>query len=209
MNAGRVYALCLRLLADKDLADQITKSVFLYAWRNISTLRVDISFASWLCSIAVYSSLEILRQNNSSAGKINEKKFKGVNISAFETEIFSLPVTERLMFVLHDLERYTEEEAAEMLLIKTEDAKKSLTEAYSLLKAANSSLSQVTPLSERIKSLTSQILPGNEIWKQISSEIQAIKSRSTVKDENVQEQSGEPENHKQEKKFNIFGWKRK
>ncbi len=208
MNAGRIYALCLRLIADKELADQITKSVFLFAWKNISIFRTDIPFSSWLCSIAVYSSLENLRQNNSAESNINEKKLKGLNVGAFEQEIILLPEKERLTFVLHELEKYTEEETAELLLMKTEEVKKNLNNARARLKAASGSLSQVTPLSERISSLTNRIIPGSEIWKQIAAEIQTIKVHSNIKEEESNS-SDESQNQKQGKKFNIFGWKRK
>ncbi len=209
MSAARVYTLCLRLLADRQLADVVTKNVFLTAWKNIGMLKIDVSFSSWLCSIAVYSSLEKLRQENSFSGSTSEKKDKNPNIKSFDLEILSLPIKERLTFVLHDLEKYTETETAELLMIKTEEVKKSLINAHSQLKAANSSLSQVTPLSERIKNLTNQILPGNEIWKQISYEIQSARTQSSLKQEEDSEPSEESENPKQGRKFNIFGWKRK
>ena len=182
------------------------------ALKNIAHLRSDITFGSWLSGIAVYLCLEKLREDKTSSNKINEKKLKSIYAGTFEFEIISLPVKERLVFVLHDLEKYTDEETADLIMIKTQEMKELLKHAYNLLRSANSSLSQVTPLQERINSLTNQVHPGSEIWKSLSLEIQNLKARSSIK-ENESDTSPEEETIKgkqeKEKKFNIFGWKRK
>ncbi len=173
---------------------------------------MDITFSSWLSGITVYLCLDTLRQKGNSAGKIDSKKLKSLNLNAFEYEVISLPVTERLAFVLHDLEKYTAAETSELLLIKTEEMKKYLDNAHALLKNASSSISQVTPLNERISSLSGQIVPGNEVWKNISLEVEKLKASIFTKmDELNSDSDEETKNEKQERerKFNIFGWKKK
>ena len=203
----------MRLLGDKALADEVAVSVFLSAWKNISLIRVDMSFGSWLCSIAVYSSLEKVRQNSGNIGVDVERKFKGIKISSFEAVVLSLPVKERLVFVLRDLEKYTEEETAELLMISKSEAQNFLINAHNNLRISNSAISQVTPLNESISSLPEQIMPGNDVWKIIYSEIHNINEKNSNKVEELgsDRQTVEIEKKKEEKekKFNFFGWKKK
>ncbi len=173
---------------------------------------MDITFGSWLCGITVYLCLDTLRQNGTSSDKIDGKKLKSLNLSAFEFEIVSLPLKERLSFVLHDLEKYTDDETSELLMMKSKEMNDYLQHAYTLLKTANNSLSQVTPLQERINSLPNQIIPGNEIWKKISSEIQKEKANTTIheNDDDANLEDGtKKDKQERERKFNIFGWKKK
>lgn len=211
IHAGRVYALCLRLLADKEMADRTTKDVFINALKNILHLRSDITFGSWLGSIAVYSSLEKLRMNNNAANNTGSIKLNGISLSPFENAVLSLPQKERLVFILHDLEKYTEIETAELTSINASEVKAYLDNAYSLLQTSNTSLSQVTPLNERINSLSNQISPNASVWKLISSEIYNLKNNTPEKNPIEETPSAEETVAKQEKirKFNLFGWRKK
>ena len=56
-NVGRVYALCMRLTADRGRAEELTQDTFVQAWRGLSTFRGESAFASWLHRIAVNASL--------------------------------------------------------------------------------------------------------------------------------------------------------
>ena len=211
IHAGRVYALCLRLLADKELADETTKNVFLSALKNITFFRADITFGSWLCSIAVYSSLERLRQYNYTVNNISKIKLNNFNLNPFETEILSLPHKERLVFVLHDLEKYTNNETAELTMVKSDEITEYLDRAYNILKSPKTSLSQVTPLNERLNSLANQITPDNDIWKRISTQIHDQKANDNKKGTVEGSAANEEIPDKQEKtrKFNVFGWRKK
>lgn len=45
-HVGRVYALCVRLSADRVFAEQLTQDTFVRAWERIATYRGESSFAA-------------------------------------------------------------------------------------------------------------------------------------------------------------------
>src|SRR3989442_7678866 len=52
-HAGRVYALCLRLTADRALAQERTQDAFVRAWERLATFRGESAFSSWLHRLTV------------------------------------------------------------------------------------------------------------------------------------------------------------
>src|SRR3989442_13695903 len=52
-HAGRVYALCLRLTADRALAEERTQDAFVRAWERLATFRGESAFSSWLHRLTV------------------------------------------------------------------------------------------------------------------------------------------------------------
>jgi len=110
MHVGYVYAISLRLLADFEDANKITVKIFLEAWKTISMVRRDSPFILWLKAIAIYSSLQRIREK--AGGKTDSNKQtpsrKGLNI--LDQELISLPDTERIVFVLYNIEHYKKEE---------------------------------------------------------------------------------------------------
>ena len=46
-HVGRVYALCLRMLADPDGADECTQTTFVKAWENLARFEQRASFSTW------------------------------------------------------------------------------------------------------------------------------------------------------------------
>ena len=52
-NAGRIYALCLRLAGDAVEATTLTQDVFVRAWTTLASFRRESAFGSWLHRLAV------------------------------------------------------------------------------------------------------------------------------------------------------------
>lgn len=50
-HIGKVFALCVRLLNDRDMAEDMAQEAFVQAWRNLSKFRGDSAFGSWLYRI--------------------------------------------------------------------------------------------------------------------------------------------------------------
>lgn len=117
---GAVYALCLRIFAEKKIANTITKSVFILAWKDIKNLRENDSFQYWLRGITIYKTLEEIR-NNLDIYKTNRD-----NTISEETELLSkiqideklsrTNLIDRLLLVFYDIEGYTFEETYELLM---------------------------------------------------------------------------------------------
>lgn len=47
-HVGRVYALCMRMCGQKELAEDLTQEAFIRAWQKLASFRGDSAFGSWL-----------------------------------------------------------------------------------------------------------------------------------------------------------------
>ena len=52
-HVGRVYAICLRLTAAPDRAEDLTQDAFVRAWERLKTFAGNSAFASWLYRLTV------------------------------------------------------------------------------------------------------------------------------------------------------------
>jgi RNA polymerase sigma-70 factor (ECF subfamily) len=104
------------MLANKTLAKEITIQIFLQAWENIRFVRTDIPFDVWLKSIAIYTILEEIRtKKRTNELTIKEEAVKPDSPNPLEVMILSLPETERIIFILHQIEGYTYQEISDFL----------------------------------------------------------------------------------------------
>ena len=58
----RVYNIALRMLGNREEAEDASQEIFLLAWRNLRRFRRDSKFSTWLCRIAINHCLTRLRQ---------------------------------------------------------------------------------------------------------------------------------------------------
>jgi RNA polymerase sigma-70 factor (ECF subfamily) len=145
-NAGRVYALCLRLRAgDSTEATELMQDVFVRAWRRLETFRGDCAFSSWLHRLAVNTMLENARSERRRVARVlpmedtsrleGAARTSGVDLRMdMEDAIASLPKGARLAFVLHDVEGYQHQEIAEQLGVSAGTIKAQLHRARRLLR---------------------------------------------------------------------------
>jgi RNA polymerase sigma factor (sigma-70 family) len=143
-TAGRVYAVCLRLCADRAEAERLTQDTFVQAWQRMRGFRGDSRFTSWLHRIAVNTVL----QDRRSAGR-REARVRGAGDDELagaagrprqtdlhldlERAIAALPFGARTALVLHDIEGYTHREIATMMGLATGTIKAQLHRARQLL----------------------------------------------------------------------------
>lgn len=129
-HAGRVYALALRLTADRGAARELTQDVFVRAWEKLSDFRGEAAFTTWLHRIAVNAHLMQRRGDQrraarvalaSDADDLADLSAHSVAPSAdvgtaidLEWAVATLPPGVRRAFVLHDVEGYSYEEIARM-----------------------------------------------------------------------------------------------
>jgi RNA polymerase sigma-70 factor (ECF subfamily) len=146
-NLSRVYALCLRMSADTELAEDLTQEVFIKAWEKLKTFKFQSKFSSWLHSIAVNLFLTEKRSQKRFMQKLlalggtfgNEKQGPGnphrydINIDV-ENAISKLPEQARTAFVLHDIEGFQHKEIAEMMNIEVGTSKAHLHRARKILR---------------------------------------------------------------------------
>jgi RNA polymerase sigma-70 factor, ECF subfamily len=145
-HSGRVYALCLRLVAgDKSDATELMQDVFVRAWRSLATFRGDCAFSSWLHRLAVNTMLENARSETRREARVllmdDTSRLPGAARSSglelkmdMESAVASLPKGARTAFVLHDIEGYHHQEIAQQLGISVGTVKAQLHRARRLLR---------------------------------------------------------------------------
>ncbi|MCP4985645.1 MAG: RNA polymerase sigma factor [Colwellia sp.] len=148
-----IYALCWRMLADKDSAEDVCQEVFVVLWQKINNFRGESKFSTWLHSVATNVVLGHLRKHKNWLQRVFSIEEQGASLvepsvglsddSALNTldkHIARLPERARLVFVLFAVEGYRHEEIAKMLKMAVGSSKSQLHRAKSLLKASLSDI---------------------------------------------------------------------
>ena len=144
-HVGRIYAICLRMVADPVRAERLTQDAFVRAWQRLGSFRGESAFYSWLYRLAVNVVLVDLRTERRRKARMipsdNMKQYDRAGPGAMpeadmdlEEGIASLPTRARAVLVLHDIEGYRHEEIGEMMGIATGTSKAHLHRARNLLK---------------------------------------------------------------------------
>jgi RNA polymerase sigma-70 factor, ECF subfamily len=149
LHSRRVYAVCLRMVADPTEAEDLTQEAFLLLFRKIHTFRGESAFSTWLHRLAVNLVLMRLRKKSppivsieATPGLDDETASSGIDIGAPDLLlegsidrinlahcIAQLPVGYRTMFVLHDIQGYEHREIAKILGRSVGDSKSQLHKA--------------------------------------------------------------------------------
>lgn len=145
-HIDRVYALCLRMVADTTRAEVLAQDAFVRAWEALAGFRGDCAFGSWLHRIAVNTVLVDVRSRRRRADRIRaEEDLDALGWAAppragaaldLEAAIAALPPQARHVLVLHDVEGYTHDEIGTLMGIAPGTSKAHLHRARHLLRAA-------------------------------------------------------------------------
>lgn len=140
----RVYRTCLRMVGNPADAEELTQDVFLQVFRKLDTYRGESAFSTWLHRVAINTVLMRLRKKRGHSevsfenvveteegGEMPSTQFGAddpsllgaVDRLGLERAIVRLPVSQRLAFMLHDVEGYSYEETAAMTDCTIESAK--------------------------------------------------------------------------------------
>jgi RNA polymerase sigma-70 factor (ECF subfamily) len=147
IHVQRIYALCLRLSAVRQHAEELTQDVFVKAWEKLNTFRGESKFTTWLHSIAVN---EFLMQKRSEK-RLLKKMFTSDDLTIYdradkkpdhnfgenmdlEKAISALPGQAKAVFILHDIEGYQHKEIAKMINIEEGTSKAHLHRARKILR---------------------------------------------------------------------------
>jgi RNA polymerase sigma-70 factor (ECF subfamily) len=146
-HVRRVYAVCLRMVADVRHAEELTQKAFLKVWEKLPLFRGQSAFSTWLHRLAVNTVLADLRADLRRSRRV----FSTDDPSAFETAaastpagtrldleqaIAGLPPQARLVFVLYDVEGWRHDEIATQLGVAVGTTKAQLHRARQLLQEA-------------------------------------------------------------------------
>ncbi|HEX6307624.1 MAG TPA: sigma-70 family RNA polymerase sigma factor [Longimicrobiales bacterium] len=144
LTAGRVYALLLRLCADREAAERLTQDTFVMAWQRLEGFRGQSRFTSWLHRIAVNFVLQDSRSRGRREARVIAVEDGVLHAAAgrassadlrldLERAIAQLPEGARTALVLHDIEGYTHDEIAAMTGVAAGTVKSQLHRARRLL----------------------------------------------------------------------------
>lgn len=122
-HIGRVYAICLRLLANRQKAEEASQEVFIKVWQQLAAFRAESSFATWLHSIATRTAIDIWRQEKylRLTDSTEETELAELSLGCHSEQIplqqaiLRLPHQARAVFVLFAIEGYQHQEIATML----------------------------------------------------------------------------------------------
>jgi len=135
LHSLRVYSACLRMVGNTAEAEDLTQETFLVVYRKIRTFRGDSAFSTWLHRIAVNFFLMGLRRKTSMETSLENQGEPGTNRPAtrdepagadltlagsldrlnLERAMKKLGPSQRLVFVLHDIQGYKHTEIAKIL----------------------------------------------------------------------------------------------
>ncbi len=143
-HVGRVYALCLRMVADPSRAEDLTQEAFVRAWSKIDSFAGRSAFSTWLHRLTVNVVLSAQRkadrsreQQETEPGTLYRhpaaKTRHGLAVD-LEKAIAALPSRARKVFVLSQIEGYSHEEVAGFLGISAGTSKAHLFTARQKLK---------------------------------------------------------------------------
>jgi RNA polymerase sigma-70 factor (ECF subfamily) len=145
-HGGRIFALCLRMTADRVLAEELVQDVFVRAWHKLDGFRGDAAFGTWLHRVAVNVVLSRRQQDGVRRDRTTDDEDAVESAAArpvavgdrldLEAAIAGLPAGARRIFVLHDVEGYTHEEIGQLLGITSGGSKAQLHRARLLLREA-------------------------------------------------------------------------
>lgn len=145
-HVDRVYAICTRMLVDRQLAEEVTQDVFVRVWQKLPGFRGESTFSTWLHRVAV----NVVLSRRKRAGvhdartavdddAVREAPTRTVCVGErldLDAAIAGLPPGARRVFVLHDVEGFTHEEIGEQLGITLGGSKAQLHRARMLLRTA-------------------------------------------------------------------------
>jgi RNA polymerase sigma factor (sigma-70 family) len=139
-HVGRIYAICLRMVADPVQAEALTQDTFVRAWSKLATYRGEGAFAGWLRRLAVNVVLEERRARKRrediarpladlldddalespavgmTAAAEGDVTMRGTELAIdLDRAIAALPFGARVAFVLHDVMGFPQQEIAELL----------------------------------------------------------------------------------------------
>jgi RNA polymerase sigma factor (sigma-70 family) len=146
-NSRRVYALCIRMVGDPTLAEELVQDIFVRAWQKLGSFRGESAFSSWLHRLGVNVVLTEQRSRRRRDARIvavedpavHEKprhRAVGGHRVDLENAMAELPPGARQAFVLHDVEGYSHKEVAEMCGIAVGTSKAHVHRARKLLRKA-------------------------------------------------------------------------
>lgn len=143
-NIGKVYALCLRLCGQKELAEDLSQESFIRAWQKIGSFRGDSAFSSWLFRLTSNVVIGYLRkQNKWKVESLDEQNYDQTVSSErplgenrdIDTALRCLSDTARVVLIMYEYLGYQHNEISKITGMAVGTSKTHLHRARATLKA--------------------------------------------------------------------------
>jgi RNA polymerase sigma-70 factor (ECF subfamily) len=151
----RVFAICMRMVRDPSLAEDLTQESFLQMHRKLGSFRGDSVFTTWLHRLAVNTVLMHLRKRVLSVVSLDQlmanfpeqragrgfgtrdlTQAGAVDRLAIDRAVATLAPGYRSIFLLHDVQGFDHNEIASMLKCTCGNTKSQLHKARRMLRGA-------------------------------------------------------------------------
>jgi RNA polymerase sigma-70 factor (ECF subfamily) len=155
LHKRRVYSLCLRMVGNVELAEDLTQEAFLQLFRKIASFRGDSAFSTWLHRLTANIVLMHVRKKVLPETSLDETfepneesplskeivSQDGVLAGAIDRLVLDRAIADlspgyRLVFLLHDVEGYEHTEISELLGCSAGTSKSQLHKARTRLRTA-------------------------------------------------------------------------
>jgi RNA polymerase sigma-70 factor (ECF subfamily) len=144
-TVGSVYGVCLRMTAERSIAEECTQRTFVKAWQRLSDFRGDAALSTWLHRIAVNEVLALGRRERRHLRGLDLRDVDSISALEagepaaemdLERAIGLLPERARQVFVLYGIYGHSHEDTAAMLGIAIGTSKAHSHRARELLRGA-------------------------------------------------------------------------
>jgi RNA polymerase sigma-70 factor (ECF subfamily) len=182
VNLTRIYTLISRLTGNKFIAEQLTKTILLRAWKIISENGTGgMRFSDWIKELSLIVTVGELRDPTF----INDKRFKKyLEKNTHHTDYSSDPIEEliteldldhRITFVLNKIENYNLVQISNFMGEDESELETILSEAIEKISEAMSEADTELDLRENWINLQEVIVPDEKILKDVLEEIKEIR----------------------------------
>jgi RNA polymerase sigma-70 factor (ECF subfamily) len=154
-HKSRVYRLCLRIVGNVALAEDLTQEAFLQLYRKIATFQGNAAFTTWLHRLTInvvlmhrrkkaieVTSLECAKEEFPEGryarnfGTLDRRLAGSIDRLAIQRALKTLPPGYRTVFLLHDVEGFEHSEIASSLQCSIGTSKSQLHKARRRLRGA-------------------------------------------------------------------------
>lgn len=133
MSVDKVYALLLRLSGSSTIASDLTIKTYVRAWQKISEKDPEELFQVWLNNVAVNTLLanqKLVETKNQKESTDQDNEFFN---DVLETNIQKLDLLDKVIYVLHDIEKFDIEDISTISEKSVDEVRNSLTDSRNKL----------------------------------------------------------------------------
>ena len=116
-----VYSLALRLIKDKEEAEEISQDAFIKAYQSLASFKGKAKFSSWLYRIVYNTSISLLRQQSASRVSLDETNISETLYQESKENYDTLSAKERKKYLEKALESLESDEKMFVILYYYEE----------------------------------------------------------------------------------------